>query len=118
ERARGDEAGMAERDLPGAAREQHERDGADRAEENLVADLEPERVGCEWIKREQNHEEPDPALLRARIEQRAVLAVARAVVAAHTRSSSSRVPNNPHGRTTSIPRRTANGTTSESSGST
>ena len=41
--AGGDQAGVAERDLPGIAGEQHQRQCADRGEKNLAGEVEQER---------------------------------------------------------------------------
>ncbi len=123
ERARCEQPGVAERDLSRVAGEQHQRHRADRGEQHLVGELERERPGDEGERERRGEEGGEPRFPGARVEEREVALVAGAEIAAraglgHTRSSSSRVPNSPHGRTASIASRTKNGTTSESSGST
>ncbi|MCZ7566395.1 MAG: hypothetical protein M5U08_23475 [Burkholderiales bacterium] len=123
ERTRREEARVAERDLPGVAGQQHQRHRADGGEQHLVREVERERAGEERVGDERDGEDERPHLARAGTEQREVVRVAGAEVAArarraHTRSSSSRDPKSPQGRTTSIASRMKNGTTSASSAST
>src|SRR5262249_29220525 len=123
ESARREQPRVAERDLSCVAGEQHQRHCAHRGEQDLVGELEPERSGDEGVGERRGEEGGEPCLLGARVDEREVALVPRAEVAArpgrrHTRSSSSRVPNSPQGRTASIASSTKKGTTSESSGST
>src|SRR3954467_6155906 len=114
---------MPERDLAGVAGKEHQRSGPYGGEQHLVGEVERESPGDEWQTEHPDREDDEAGALHARIEQSHVLRVRSTKVAArardaHTRSSSSRVPNNPHGRNTSMARSTTNGATSETSGST
>ena len=114
ERAGGEQPGVTERDLAGVAGEQHQRHRADRAEQHLVgrgrARAAPAMKGSTpSATTRAPRAMPSACACRGSAKSSRV---AGAEVAAHTRSSSSRVPNRPQGRTTSIASSTTNGTTS------
>ena len=86
EGARGEQAGVPERDLAGVAGEQHQRHCADRRQQHLVGEVERERAGEKRIARPAaSAEDRQPDLLRARVEQRLVALVAGAEVSAGPR---------------------------------
>src|SRR4051812_10198127 len=109
--------------MAGVSRQEHERHRADRGEQDLVRQVERKAFYGKRKSDQEHNEERVAHALRAGLQHRGILCVADAEVAArardaHTRSSSSFVPNRPHGRTASMASSTKNGTTSESSGST
>ena len=105
-RARADEERVAERDLPGVAREQVEADRADRRDAGVVQDAQPEVVGDERRQQQVDAEpERQPCLRPAAAEEAQVILVAARhahVRARHQTRLTSGVPNSPCGRTSRI----------------
>ena len=85
EGASGDQSGMAERDLPGIAGEQHQRQRADRGEEHLAGEIERKGRRDEGKSREDQQECQKADALGARLQQRQVLPVAGAEITAGAR---------------------------------
>src|SRR6516225_8085108 len=117
ERARCHEAGVTERNLPGRARQQVERQRADDGNEDLVGNAGPEvRQGQRQQKRN-DQACGSPETYKSGVEQLDVVAEIcpwrRGMPApAHMRSSSSRAPKMPHGRIHSATSSTRNGAAS------
>ncbi len=77
--------GMAERDLPGIAGEQHQRQRADRGEEYLAGEIERKGRSEEGKRREYRDENGKAHALGARLQQREVLRIAGVEIAAGAR---------------------------------
>src|SRR5690242_16140258 len=76
---------MTERDLPGIAGEQHQRERTDRGEKDLAGEIERKGRGDERKPREDQHEYRETDALGARLQQRQVLPVAGAEITAGAR---------------------------------
>src|SRR6266513_4276643 len=84
ERPRGEQPGVTERNLSRVTGEQHQRDRAYRAEQHLVGEVQPERPGEKGIDTQTRCKEPEPCSPSPRVEEREVVCVVDAEVAAHS----------------------------------
>ena len=78
----GQQAGVAERHLPGVARQQHEGERADHGEECLRGEIDQERRGDDREGEQRHDQNRQRHALQPRLEKRQVLAVVGAEVAA------------------------------------
>ena len=85
ERARRHEAGVPERNLPGIAGEQHQRERTDAGEKDLAGEVELERRGHEREGQQREDEHAETGALEPGPDQREILRVAGAEIAAGAR---------------------------------
>src|SRR5712691_5319663 len=76
---------MAERDLPAIAGEQHERQRADRREEELAGEIELKNRGAEREQQQHSERRAERVALEPCADERQVFAVVYAEVAARAR---------------------------------
>src|SRR5262249_14354826 len=76
---------MAKRYLPSEPGEQHERERTDRGEKNLCRKIKLEGRGDEWKDRERKQEHDDAHELEPRPDQREILRIVGAEIAARAR---------------------------------
>src|SRR5437762_1411662 len=80
-----EQPGMAKRDLAGVTGEQHQRHRADRGEQHLAREVEHKAAYQERQRAQRDGKENRCHALRARLEERVVLRIARPEVAARAR---------------------------------